>query len=173
MDWDCSSYCGGGNHHCGCSNFDACSKLGVKLITSVVNVSQTHFKQFDPSKLFHAFISIKDSSDSFSVTEEEKQKWLDGLSLVFDDVDSEQETQQIISKEQCQEIINFTNKIHDLPHQVNLVIHCFAGISRSAAVGKWVNDAYNLSLPFYQNNSMIYNHKVYFLLNKTFYGLDW
>lgn len=143
------------------------------MISSVFNISQCQFKQFIPTKN-HAFISIKDSSDSFIVSEEEKHNWLNGLSLVFDDVDDQtKDNFVVISKEQCQEIISFVSNLQESSLPIVLIIHCFAGISRSAAVGKWVNDSFKLFLPNYKNNSMIYNRQVYSLLNKTFYGLDY
>ena len=43
-------------------------------------------------------------------------------------------------------IVNFVRQIHEHENEINLIIHCFAGVSRSAGVGKFVNDIFKLNL---------------------------
>lgn len=47
----------------------------------------------------------------------------------------------------AQRIVEFINRHHDVPEDVRLVVHCHGGVSRSAAVAKWVRDAYRVPLP--------------------------
>ncbi|MBW0169666.1 MAG: dual specificity protein phosphatase family protein [Hydrogenophaga sp.] len=40
----------------------------------------------------------------------------------------------------AQRIVEFINRHHASPEQVRLVVHCHGGVSRSAAVAKWVGE---------------------------------
>ena len=71
-----------------------------------------------------------------------------------------EENLYVISDEQADSIVAFINRLHSDLTEVDLIIHCYAGISRSAAVGKFFNDIFKLNLPNY-NNLMLYNKVVY------------
>jgi predicted protein tyrosine phosphatase len=47
----------------------------------------------------------------------------------------------------AQRIVEFINRHHASPEQVRLVVHCHGGVSRSAAVAKWVGEVYRVPLP--------------------------
>lgn len=66
------------------------------------------------------------------------------------------------------EIVEFIQRIHSFPFPLHLIVHCFAGVSRSAAVGKFVSDALKLNFPQYEH-LQIYNKKVYSSLRNAFY----
>jgi len=44
-------------------------------------------------------------------------------------------------------IVAFTNKHRDAPEELRLIVHCHGGVSRSAAVAKWVGATYGVPLP--------------------------
>lgn len=44
-------------------------------------------------------------------------------------------------------IIDFATRHHESSEELDLVVHCFAGKSRSAAVAKWVNEALGVPIP--------------------------
>lgn len=47
----------------------------------------------------------------------------------------------------AQRIVDFINSHHTAPEEVRLVVHCHGGVSRSAAVVKWVRKFYALPMP--------------------------
>ncbi|MDD5649412.1 MAG: hypothetical protein PHF86_03195 [Candidatus Nanoarchaeia archaeon] len=56
--------------------------------------------------------------------------------LTLDEYKNIKNSGKLFSKEEAQKIISFVNKINSLEIP-NLIIHCAAGISRSAAIGLW------------------------------------
>lgn len=102
-----------------------------------------------------AFISINDSS----YEAEEMIKWFGDancLILRFPDVDDSAG----ISQDQADEIVKF---IHRNRSVETFIVHCFLGVSRSAAVAKWINDHYGLDLPHLEAYD-IHNKRVYQML---------
>lgn len=97
-----------------------------------------------------------------------RKLWLDGIQLQFDDIDTSEPENNLytISDDQADSVVSFINRIHSDSTEVDLIIHCYAGISRSAAVGKFVNDTLKLEFPNY-NRLMIYNRAVYSQLLKA------
>lgn len=47
----------------------------------------------------------------------------------------------------AESIMVFTDKLHHASDDFKLIIHCEAGVSRSAAVAYWVSKNYNIELP--------------------------
>lgn len=47
----------------------------------------------------------------------------------------------------AQRIVEFIKKHHTSAEQVRLVVHCHGGVSRSAAVVKWVGEIYRAPMP--------------------------
>jgi predicted protein tyrosine phosphatase len=106
-------------------------------------------------------------------------KWGYRLDLDFDDVDKKGTftivTQKgnvelpyiLFDENMARAIITF---IKELPENVNsIVVHCYAGISRSAAVAKFLcENIYNENFP---KNYMIYNKLVYKVLRETLYQM--
>ena len=84
----------------------------------------------------YAVISIQDShTDGFGVTFSENQYCKDVLTLKFDDIIRPVEGAQIFTEEMAAQIIRFIRNNKDVD---TLLIHCYAGQSRSRAVGAFV-----------------------------------
>jgi hypothetical protein len=120
------------------------------MILSVKHISRSQFKQINfyptsdsPSKETHAYISIYGNEpDELPAPKINHPLWYDGIQLQFDDVDIEYPSCRLkpISKEQAVEIVNFVILLHELPQPINLIVHCYAGVSRSAAVARFVKE---------------------------------
>lgn len=95
--------------------------------------------------------------------------WKDVLRLEFDDADpshmnSVQATQyRLFNEEDAIKILTFLKKHQD--DTVDAIVHCEAGISRSAAVSKFIAHIY--ALPFPENYS-IYNKHVFSTLLRVY-----
>jgi predicted protein tyrosine phosphatase len=50
-------------------------------------------------------------------------------------------------KSDAQKIAAFVARHHAAPAPTRLVVHCYGGVSRSAAVAKWVADTYGVPMP--------------------------
>lgn len=143
------------------------------MIINVENISRVAFEKIHYSKTYnitptsHAFISIY-GTDSF---ESEKPKisrlWHSGIQLQFDDVIPRLKfhSDRSFNQSQAETIISFTQDIHKLPERITIIVHCYAGVSRSAGVTKWINDFYGLGIKMYENHPT-YNLHVYDLLQK-------
>jgi len=91
-----------------------------------------------------------------------KDGWHDILRLEFHDIDLYTEPYVLFNQQQARDIIRFVGNCHDAG--VNgVVVHCKAGISRSAAVAKWIAVHYNLAFPDGYN---LYNKHVYQVLRE-------
>lgn len=101
------------------------------------------------------------------------------LILQFDDV-SESEIRNIESKLSpnfyklfddlmASDIVNFIDSTYSNPVNCNLIIHCHAGISRSASIYMILCKV--LELP-YNENYIMHNKHVYNKLYKMIYGFD-
>lgn len=81
----------------------------------------------------YAVISIQDThTGGFGIRFTESVTCQDVLTLYFDDIDREIEGLQLFSEEQAEQIIRFIRKNKSAE---TLLIHCYAGESRSRAVG--------------------------------------
>lgn len=81
----------------------------------------------------YAVISIQDShTDGFGITFSENQYCKAVLTLKFDDINRPVDGAQIFTEEMAKQIIRFIRKHKDVD---TLLIHCYAGQSRSRAVG--------------------------------------
>lgn len=137
------------------------------MIKRMLNISMLNFKKINfypcsenPTKETHAFISIYGNDDVQPKINH--PLWFDGIQLMFDDVDSgfESKNLNVISDKQADQIVEFLFKIHEHEKEFSLIIHCYAGVSRSAAVGKFANDLFCLKLPNYDRLNL-YNTTVY------------
>lgn len=122
------------------------------------------------------FISITDT-DQFSESRKPyfKQNHKNVFNLSFDDVEKDGEnsyTQEFntiaFSEKQAKELFNFINKNSDADIAI---VHCMAGISRSGAVGLFINDYFDLDYErFKRDNPQIApNQKVFRLLKNEWY----
>lgn len=92
--------------------------------------------------------------------------WKSVLRVAFDDNDprivrhKQRKTPRIPMTEQ--DALAIVNFVHETaPFVTGIMVHCQGGISRSAAVSKWISAAYKL--PF-DTNYELYNRHVYRLL---------
>lgn len=61
------------------------------------------------------------------------------LSLEFEDV-QQADALGAFTQQQAQTIVDFVAELHAQPKAIELVVHCKAGVSRSAAVARYVAD---------------------------------
>ena len=109
----------------------------------------------------YAVISIQDTAHGgFGFELKPNQYCKDVLTLYFDDITKPQEGAQLISDAQANAIVQFLlAHIEDVD---TLLIHCFAGISRSKAVEKYAREMLGLLPP----NDNLYNEYVYTMLKQ-------
>ena len=147
------------------------------MLNNVINISRAKFKDINfyptrenPQKTTHAFISIYGTEPGELKPRICKVLWHSGIFVQFDDVEQYYKEQTIgnykkpaispISKDQAKEIVDYIQHLQELPDSLKLIVHCYAGVSRSAAVGKFINDYYKMKLPQYERLSL-YNKFVY------------
>jgi len=81
--------------------------------------------------------------------------------LEFHDIETERkdESYVLMSEQQAQDLVNF---VHSVASDIEgIIVHCRAGISRSAAVAKWIAEAYGIK---FNHEYPHYNKHVYKLL---------
>lgn len=106
----------------------------------------------------YAVISIQDShTDGFGITFSLNQYCKAVLTLKFDDIIRPVEGAQIFTEEMAKQIIRFIRKYKDVE---TLLIHCYAGQSRSRAVGafavKYLGGDNSVYFKKYNPNEYVY-----------------
>ena len=96
-----------------------------------------------------------------------KEGWHSVLRLEFDDIDTEEEPYILFNEAHANRIIEFVTEVRDGHEIEGILVHCQAGISRSAAVAKWIAERYQLPFP---NKYSLYNKHVYRVLRSTMMG---
>jgi predicted protein tyrosine phosphatase len=91
-----------------------------------------------------------------------QEGWAHILRLAFDDIDIHEEPYILFSEQQARNVIKFAAMCHSEGIE-GILVHCAAGISRSAAIAKWIADRYQL--PF-NDNYMLYNKHVHTTLRE-------
>lgn len=143
------------------------SKLMVCSAQDALRYVLAHFS--DPqtgrhpqTKEKYAAISIQDSGRwnfGFQLTE---NKFCCGvLNLQFDDFEEPESGIKLMNEQQAAQIIDFLMQHQDTE---TILIHCFAGKSRSAAVGKFAAELYGFPAPEYP----YYNKWVYGMLCRVY-----
>ena len=90
-------------------------------------------EEYTPRKDTYAVISIQDThTDGFGFVFTKTRYCKDVLTLYFDDIFKEVRGAVLFSEEQAEEIISFIWKSRNAN---TLLVHCYGGVSRSAAVG--------------------------------------
>lgn len=89
-----------------------------------------------------AVISINSSGTSAQLQE----GWWDVLSLEFDDIVEYEEGSRLFTEGQARQIIEFVMRCN-VEEVEGLLVHCNAGVCRSAAIAKWVSEKYGLGFP--------------------------
>ena len=109
-----------------------------------------------------AVISISEPNNFLGLADL-KEGWYEVLRMEFDDLDPEtcsDHSNKFMTIHQARVIAAFVDSV--ATNVNSIVVHCKAGVSRSAAVAKWVAERYGL--PFdHQYGS--YNRHVYKLLD--------
>lgn len=106
-------------------------------------------------------ISITDCDDARI-----KQGWFSVHCSQFSDVDmqhSERELETAINEDQALEIVDFVHAV--APHVEGILVHCKGGVSRSAAVAKWI--AKTFGLPFNHQYALFNTHVYDQLIHAT------
>ena len=85
--------------------------------------------------------------------------WHSILRLEFHDITKAEEPYELMSADHAQQIVDFVSKV--APEVEGVIVHCRAGISRSAAVAKWICGQYRI--PFNRRYDK-WNAHVYKLL---------
>lgn len=90
-------------------------------------------------------------------------EWNHILRLEFHDIDPgwesqcpQHESMVLMDEDHAREIVRFVNRLKLSVH--TLVVHCRAGVGRSAAVAKWLAERYQLS---FKHDYDLYNRHVY------------
>jgi len=86
--------------------------------------------------------------------------------LAFQDIDSEDSG---MTKEACKQVIELAQYAVD--KDMDIIVHCFAGVSRSGAVAKWINDYLAKRQEQYLTDYKGYNRYVYQMLESA-YGVS-
>lgn len=103
-----------------------------------------------------------------------KDTWGAILRLKFDDVDKDMTSQearyyQFFEGEDAGKILKW---LQDNEYNLEtVVVHCAAGISRSAAVAKFIAELYKIKN--FNHNYTLYNKHVYRVLRDLYYGKDY
>jgi len=86
--------------------------------------------------------------------------------LAFQDIDSDESG---LTKEYCKQVIELAQYAVD--KDMDIIVHCFAGVSRSGAVAKWINDYLAKRQEQYLTDYNGYNRYVYQMLESA-YGVS-
>ena len=104
----------------------------------------------------YAVISIQDTAHGgFGFELKPNAYCIDVLTLYFDDIEEQQHGAALMTEVQADEIIQFIEKHRN--DVSTLLIHCFAGISRSKAVERFAREMLGMS----KQNDDYYNAYVY------------
>jgi hypothetical protein len=138
------------------------------MIVTAKNISRDMFNRLNfcafqgLTNQTYAYISLYGNDEDLGPPKINEPLWHSGIQLCFDDVEADFPDKKLfkISAEQSDKIVNYLEFIHGEDLNLNLIIHCYAGVSRSAGVGMFVNDIFKLGLPNYCHLKL-YNRFVY------------
>jgi predicted protein tyrosine phosphatase len=126
-------------------------------------MSQHNAEKIEPDNKM-AIISIVSPGGYRNLSE----NWEHKLHLDFDDIDTQGvdlkgEEYILFNKVMAKKVIDF---IKALPEEVDyIVVHCWAGVSRSAAVAKFLAGYYGLQFP---EHYQLFNKHIYKVLTNTY-----
>jgi len=107
-----------------------------------------------------AVISITDVGADYARLQ---RGWHDILRIGFDDIQHEEYGYVICEAFHARAIIEFVERCSNEKVE-GILVHCYAGISRSAAVAKWISEQHGLTFPADYNQ---YNKHVYATLREV------
>lgn len=110
------------------------------MITSATFMPRFYAQEWEPQAPT-AIISITEpGSDPVRF----KGKYLAVLRLSFQDFTKDDGRGVAFSMEHAEKVAEFSRWLHDLPTDVELVVHCQEGRSRSAAVAQWIGSHFDV-----------------------------
>lgn len=113
----------------------------------------------------YAAISIQDTIGGGFGFELKENRYCKGvLTLYFDDIEEPYHNLELMNAMQAKQIIKFIKEHDDVD---TLLIHCFAGVSRSRAVGVFANELLNNP----STNELGYNEYVYEMLQRVWFEM--
>ena len=127
-------------------------------IKRVEHISRSEMMARNDVGAIPASVAIISISDNMHELEEAKQHLVGCNVEFFRFLDVDDHTG--ITLDQARKVLSFIRRNED---KDNFIIHCFMGVSRSAAVARWINDHYGLDLPYLESYNA-YNKKVYQML---------
>lgn len=139
----------------------------------VTFISQHQAEQIDPRPDM-ALISITEPASYEELIPKLDPNWKHLLKVSFHDIDTDRRKQRILaeadeyvifSEKHATQILEFVEQIKN--EVVSLVVHCYAGLSRSAAVALFLSEAYKLNMA--PGKSKIYNRTVHRILFNAYY----
>jgi len=134
-------------------------RLKEITIKKIEFMSQSEAEGIIP-KQNEAIISISCPKDVVHLS----NLWRNKLELKFHDIDFPEDDKVIFNEDHYDQIMNFLNSIENSVE--NIVVHCHAGISRSAAVAMFIADIYRLN---FNTNYTLYNKYIYTTCKKLYY----
>lgn len=112
----------------------------------------------------YVIISIQDSQNGFGIMFNKTKYCKDVLTLYFDDMENEVPGLKLFTQEDAYKIINFVEQYNDIS---KIIVHCYAGQSRSASVAIAIAEKYKPDVLDFVNDSTP-NQYVYKILSECF-----
>jgi len=113
---------------------------------------------------FSGMISITEPGRTAPI---DSDKWGTVLRLRFHDIDKPYQNYTLFNEKYAKRIVKWLKEYEGTLTVV--YVHCAAGISRSAAVAKFIAEVYGLA---FDKDYPLYNKHVYAELRKYYYGYD-
>ncbi|MDY4790425.1 MAG: hypothetical protein SO179_07680 [Bacteroidales bacterium] len=108
----------------------------------ILNRKEAKKFSYEPHDFKTAIISITDTDKADVVFEKNETNGIRAvLKLKFDDVERDYKNEHCITKEDAENIVKFVNKNKNKVDK--FIVHCEAGVSRSAGVGAAIMKALN------------------------------
>lgn len=124
--------------------------------------------RLEATKLIESGLPEKTVLISISDTNQEREEIInlcDGniniFTTVFKDIDTQESGFTVELAKGMQEFID-----QAIANKMDIVVHCLAGVSRSGAIAKWINDYYGLN-DWYLNEYKGHNRYVYEVMNEA------
>lgn len=123
--------------------------LAMSVFNCFSLVMNEHFANY-------AIISVQDSGDGFGMSFKRTNRCKAVLEMKFDDIDTDEEDRVLFTNKDAEKIIRFARRYKNVD---TLVIHCYAGVSRSAAIKNALDECFGLgvSTPSAAMNRYIYS----------------
>lgn len=143
------------------------------MIISVKHISENEAEKYTPLPLNQAIISITDRADRPAKLSDtwsfiKRFGFYDLDKRHFQSLEGTDYKDHIFTKAQALEMCEYIRMLHNHHRPIMLIVHCGAGISRSAAVAMFVAETFNLNLD--KRRAELYNRHVYSTLYYAWRG---